>query len=96
MASQEDIAHQRNLLSINRRNLAHYLKQRDTLGQAYAPPGVINGIAETRANIARIKGILRDWGVPAEDLPDDQAPAEDATRRRSLSARTTPRCLSAR
>jgi len=76
MPSQEDIKHQRSLLEINRRNLAHYLRQRDTLGAAYAPPGVANGILEARANIQRIKGILRGWNAPADEHPDDQEPPE--------------------
>jgi hypothetical protein len=63
MPSQEDITHQRNLLEINRRNLSHYLKRRDTLGEAYTPPSTLNGILETRANIKRIKSILNGWGV---------------------------------
>lgn len=71
MASQEEIDHQQNLLAINRRNLAHYLQQRDTLGEPYTPPGILNGIVETRANIGRIKGILSDWHAPVEDHPDD-------------------------
>ena len=72
MASQDDINHQLNLLQINRRNLAHYLRQRDTLGEAYTPPGTLNGILETRGNIKRIKQILRDWRVPVQDKPDDE------------------------
>ena len=43
MPSQDDTKHQLNLLEINRRNLSHYLKQRDTLGEAYTPPGTLNG-----------------------------------------------------
>src|SRR5437762_8390154 len=74
MASQDDINHQRNLLEINRRNLAHYLRQRDTLGEAYTPPGTLNGVLETRDNIQRIKGILSGWNVPADDHPDDREP----------------------
>ncbi len=70
----DDIAHQQELLRINRRNLALYLQQRDLQGAAFVTPAVANGIVEARANIARIKGILRGWGVAVEDHPDDAAP----------------------
>src|SRR5215212_1323437 len=90
MASQEDVMHQRNLLEINRRNLSHYLQQRDTLGEAYAPPGTLNGILETRANIKRIKGILNGWGVSIEDNPDDQETEQAAAERRARHPGQTP------
>jgi len=45
------------------------------LSTAYAPPGLAHGIAEARANIARVKGILRASGVEVADHPDDEAPA---------------------
>ena len=49
MASQEDIKHQQNLLEINRRNLALYLKQQQLMGgEAYITPVVANGIREAR------------------------------------------------
>src|SRR5262245_22594400 len=86
MASSDDIAHQQNLLTIHRRNLAHYLRQQTTLGgPAYIPPGVANGIEEERANIRRLKGILRGWGQSVEDHPDDVAPAP-ATEQSGVSA----------
>ncbi len=51
MPGQEEIAHQQTLLITYRRNLAHYLKQQAALGEAYAPPVVLHGIAEARNNI---------------------------------------------
>jgi hypothetical protein len=90
MPSQEDIKHQRNLLEINRRNLAHYLRQRDTLGEAYTPPGTLNGILETRANIKRIKGVLNEWGASVEDKPDDEETEQAAAERRAHHAGPTP------
>jgi hypothetical protein len=71
MPSPDDIKHQQDLLAINRRNLDHYTKQQNLLGPAYAPPIVGHGIEEAHSNIKRIKGILRGWGVPVEDKPDD-------------------------
>lgn len=71
MPSSEDIVQQQKLLEINRRNLALYLKQQASLGSAYMPPGVANGIHDSRSEIQRIKGILRNWHVPFEDHPDD-------------------------
>src|SRR6185295_11713883 len=32
---------------------------------------IINGIDDSRANIQRLKAILRSWDVIVEDLPDD-------------------------
>jgi hypothetical protein len=90
MPSQDDIKHQRNLLEINRRNLTHYLQQRDTLGEAYTPPGTLNGILETRANIKRIKGILNGWGASIEDNPDDEETEQAAAERRAHDARPSP------
>jgi hypothetical protein len=71
MSTEEDIAHQQNLLDIYRRNLSHYLRQQAALGEAYAPPAVTNGILEARTNIKRIKQILRGWNVSVQDHPDD-------------------------
>jgi hypothetical protein len=73
MPSEEHIAIQWDLLMVHRRTLAAYLKQQALAGGVQATPvGVTNGIAETRASIARIKGILRGWGVTVEDQPDDE------------------------
>src|SRR6476646_5203610 len=76
MTDQEDIKHQQKLLTIHRRNLANYLSQQTALGTAYTPPGVMNGIRETRDNIRRIKDILRGWNVAVENQPDDEPPSE--------------------
>src|SRR5258706_4922495 len=73
MSRSEDIAQQRNLLEIHRRTLAHYLNQLAIQGEAYAPPGVTHGIREARAEIRRIKKVLRNWGVPIDDHPNDEA-----------------------
>jgi hypothetical protein len=89
-ARPEDIKHQHNLLEINRRNLAHYLQQRDTLGEEYTPPGTLNGILETRANIKRMKGILSGWSVPAGDHPDDEESEQAAAERRAHQAGQSP------
>jgi hypothetical protein len=76
MASPDDIAGQQNLLVLHRRTLAVYLGQLAALGgTAHAPPHVANGILEARANIQHVKGILREWGQPVEDHPDDEPPA---------------------
>ena len=76
MADRDEIAHQQELLAIHRRTLDVYIKQRITLGAGYAPPGVINGIAQTRSDIRRIKAYLRANSAAVADLPDDdEAPA---------------------
>ncbi|KAB8143459.1 hypothetical protein F8S13_10640 [Chloroflexia bacterium SDU3-3] len=72
MPAQEDIRHQQELLSIHRRNLEVLLRQHALQGgEAHATPVVTNSIRENRTQIARIKGVLRGWGLPAEDHPDD-------------------------
>lgn len=82
MASTEEIAYQQGLLTINRRNLRLYLKQKTILGETYVPPGVVNGIYEAREDIRRIKQTLRSIGVFVEDLPEDRhlEDAGDAVR----------------
>jgi hypothetical protein len=70
--SQEAITDQRELLAGHRRTLAIYLKQLATLGSAYAPPIIANGIREAREGIGRAKAALRAWRVEVEDMPDDQ------------------------
>src|SRR5690349_5827994 len=72
MPSQDDIDRQLQLLDAHRATLNHYLVQRARLGTGYAPPGVSNGIAEARAQIARCKVVLRGWGATVEDHPDDE------------------------
>lgn len=71
MASNEEIEQQLALLTMYRRTLSLYLQQRAKLGSAFMPPGVAHGIAEARADIARVKGILRGWGVTVDNHPDD-------------------------
>jgi hypothetical protein len=78
MASQEEIDQQQERLSLHRRNLAYYLSQQTQLGPAQTPVGTVNGIRDERANIKRIKGILRGWGQTVGDHPDDEAPAPQA------------------
>lgn len=87
MASKEDIAHQKNLLTIHRRNLAHYLGQQAAFGTAFTPPVVAHGITEARSNIQRIKGILRGWGIIVDDHPDD---APDDASEPSATATASP------
>ena len=72
MPSQEDILGQEELLAAYRQTLRTHLRQRATLSTAYTPPGVLQGIAEARANIRRIKSVLRNWGVVVDDHPDDE------------------------
>lgn len=79
MASEDEILQQEQLLSAHRNTLAHLLRQKALHGSAHAPPSVLTGIDEARAEIARIKGVLRGWGIDADDAPDDsEAPARAA------------------
>jgi nucleoside phosphorylase len=71
MSREDDIAHQLRLLGIHRKTLAHYLGQAATLGM-FTPPYIAYGISQARAEIRRIKSILRGWGTTVEDHPDDE------------------------
>jgi hypothetical protein len=75
MPNQDDIAAQQALLQMHRQTLNVLLSQQAQLGETYAPPAVVNGIRIARASIAQVKQSLRDWGAPAEDLPNDAPPA---------------------
>src|SRR5215212_2737605 len=75
MPTQEDIAHQQELLAAHRRTLAQYLKQQALISERFTPPAIAHGIDEARANIRRVKGTFQAWGIPIEDLPDDEAPS---------------------
>lgn len=77
MPDQDDIAAQQTLLQMHRQTLDVLLKQQAQLGESYAPPAIVNGIRSARDSVAQIKQSLRDWGAPAEDLPND-APHHDA------------------
>lgn len=75
MPTQEDIAHQQTLLKTYRRNLSHFVKQAAYHGgEDQAPIHIANGLDDTRANIQRIKAILRAWNVAVDDQPDEVAP----------------------
>src|SRR5688500_12308083 len=77
MLDQDIIAKQLTLLAAHRRTLAHLLQQAAQYGgEVFAPPQTANGIAEARANIARIKAALRAGGVEVEDESNDQAPPQ--------------------
>jgi hypothetical protein len=71
MPTPEEIQKQQELLAVHRSTLAHYLEQEAALSAANTRPEISLGIRETRAEIARIKAILRGWGVVVEDHPDD-------------------------
>lgn len=84
MANQADIDHQQSLLRTYRRNLAHLVRQAASFGSEDAAPiHIANSLDDTRANINRIKGILRGWGVTVEDGADEGAPAAEATTQQS-------------
>jgi hypothetical protein len=56
----------------HRQTLAHLLQQLAQYGgEGYAPPVVVNSIAENRESIKQIKKTLRANDVHLEDQPDD-------------------------
>lgn len=69
---KEDIDQLQELLSVYRRTLYHYIKQKAMQSTSFMPPGVDHGILEARKNIRYIKGSLRGWSVIVEDYPYDE------------------------
>ncbi len=73
MIAQEEIDNQLQLLQAHRRTLAAYMRQQATIGEAYSPPALLHGIAETRSHIKRIKSRLQTIGIAVpEDFDDDE------------------------
>lgn len=68
---QDAISAQLELLVVHRRTLGVYLHQQAQLG-VLAPPGVVNGIAESQSAIRRIKEQLRAETVSVEDESNDE------------------------
>jgi WD40 repeat protein len=76
MPDQTDIIHQQHLLILARRNVRHLLQQvRSCGGINKTPLSTLNDLEDNRAEIARIKDILRRWGVQVDDHPDDREQA---------------------
>ncbi len=49
--------------------MATLLNQQATFSNAHTPPAVLTSMREARTAIQRLKGVLRAWNVPVEDLP---------------------------
>lgn len=77
-ADQDAIDQQAERLRLHRRTLAQLLNQEAQLGLVHVPAGLSISIGEARAEIARIKAVLRGWGVPVDNAPDDADPTPDA------------------
>jgi hypothetical protein len=89
MTDADHITSLQDLLAAQRRTLAVLLRQLANLGADHAPPGVHNGIAEARSEIARLKIALRDAGVEVEDQVSDVAvPGSDTAMSDSRSLAT--------
>jgi hypothetical protein len=87
---QEAITRQLALLETHRRTLAVALQQQADLG-LLVPPDVVNGIAETRAAISRIKATLAIHGSPVADHSDDLAAPAVTTGQPGAPAGSGPR-----
>jgi hypothetical protein len=70
--TQEEIQGQLTLLGAHRRTLQILLQQQAQHGSMYAPPAIIIGIQEARANIRIVKAALASWNVHYEDNPNDE------------------------
>lgn len=67
MLSDEEIASQQTLLAAHRRTLVALLHQQAEMSRAQTPPAIVNGIADARREIDRIKGYLREADVEVGD-----------------------------
>jgi AAA-like domain/TIR domain len=76
------------LLHTCRRTLWVYLQQQTALGD-YAPPAVVTGIADMRAQIQGIKDELRQHGVEVADQPGDHPPMIALASESGAQARIT-------
>lgn len=72
MPNSNEIRSQISLLGDHRERLATHLRQLAMTGFANTRPEVVSGIRDARANIQRIKLILREWGHNVDDHPDDK------------------------
>ena len=70
-AASDELRPLQERLQFYRDALAHYLKQRAILGEAFEPQGVPAGIREARREIARLKAALRARGLSVADHVDD-------------------------
>jgi len=71
----EDIAMRQEMLAMYRQNVKLLLQQSiRSGGTAYASLKLLNDLTDGRKNIAQCKAILRTWGIPVEDDPDDVQP----------------------
>lgn len=83
---------QQELLDTHRQTLVHLLKNAAAYGgETFAPPQVAAGIAQARAEIARLKPALRAAGAPVDDLlidtPTEQPDMPAAPLRGQISIR---------
>lgn len=70
---QEDINTQLQALAIGRKKLAIFLLQLQNIGALKAEPSLFFNIDEARGEITRAKQTLRDWQIPVDNHPDDDA-----------------------
>jgi hypothetical protein len=90
MPTEDDItAYQRRLQAL-RGTLRHYLDHRAKMGALHVRPGNTHGITETRDEIRMVKQVLREWGSPAADHPDDDDQRSTHYRERGLSEQEAP------
>ena len=74
MPNQDEIDGQLRLLQSTRQRLDAQLNRFALVGVAHAPPDLSIDIREARAEIARIKAVLRGWGIMTDDQPNDLEP----------------------
>ena len=68
----QEIAHQRNLLTIYRRRLAILLKQRAQGNVSVTPTNIELELADLRQHIKETKAILEHWGITDDTLLTDE------------------------
>ena len=69
--SAEELATQRELLNVYRRNAIVYQRQFSMHQAAHVPPIIYNGLRETLRQITRLKQVIREGGGYVTDRAED-------------------------
>jgi hypothetical protein len=87
----DTITQQFALLATHRRTLTHLVAQAAQFSAGFVPAHIANGIALARAEIQRIKAVLREGGVEVEDGPnDEESPQGEPVQRADGDAEERP------
>lgn len=78
MPPENDITAQLKLLSSHRQILQYALSQLAGFGPLEKPLHLLKSVDDARGEIRQLKQLLRTWGVPVDEHPNDEPPAQAA------------------